>query len=93
MGDLDGRGSGRRGERAEGNWADQKERGRQEEREEKKEATGSESGAEGRGGGRQRRRRRRSSIYHPAKWARWTGLETSRLEAVRAKRITYSFRR
>lgn len=23
--------------------------------------------------------RRRSSIYHPAKWARWTGLETSRL--------------
>jgi len=27
------------------------------------------------------RRRRRSSIYHPAKWARWTGFETSSLEA------------
>jgi len=32
---------------------------------------------------RKRRRRRRTSIYHPAKWARWTGLETSRLEAPR----------
>lgn len=28
---------------------------------------------------RKQRRRRRSSIYHPAKWARWTGLETCRL--------------
>lgn len=35
---------------------------------------------------RERRRRRRSSIYHPAKWARWTGLETSRLEAPRFAR-------
>lgn len=30
-----------------------------------------------------RRRRRRSSIYHPAKWARRTGLETCRLGSVR----------
>lgn len=35
---------------------------------------------------REQRRRRRSSIYHPAKWARWTGLETSRLEAPRFAR-------